>query len=239
MHTRYSKHIALFAIILSTLFYSFNGIGAQDIELQMVSPTHINNQTTREYRKDAARLALSHLANGRSLLELDVRIPEGIQKSIFNALMHIHDSNNPYARKVTTLGIHTQPKPYYIDAINIGCSPDAKWVKPLGLGGTSTSSEKINSKLKEYELEIADYNKEENSFVISARNPLNMRKLAKDLSKYDNGIDFIAVPESSEPDHNIEAEHVGGDTWIITFCKGENRWPFKVDGEGRVLYLKK
>jgi len=95
--------------------------------------------------------------------------------------------------------------------------------------------------LDEYELEIADYDKEENSFAISARNPLNMSKLAQNMSEIDKGIQFILIPEMNETNHDIKAKHVEGDTWIITFqkfsTKGKREWSFKVDGAGHVLYL--
>ncbi len=238
MHIGYSRHIVLFAITLSTLLCFPGSTQAQDTELHMITATHLTNQTVREYRKDAARLALSHLANGRSLLELDIRIPEDVQASLFNALMSIHNSTNPYAQKVTSLGIHTKAKPYYIDRIEIDCTPETTWTAPLRSGGTTTTNKEINSQLSEYELEIDDYDKEENSFVLSARNPLNMSKLASDLSELNTDITFILIPETNETDHNIEAEHVDGDTWIITFYKGSNKWSFKTDGE-RVIYLKR
>jgi len=83
----------------------------------MVTAPHLTNQTIREYKKDAARLALSHIASGRSLLEVGVRIPEHLQESLFNALMHIHNSSDPHAQKATSMGIHTKAKPYYIDEL--------------------------------------------------------------------------------------------------------------------------
>jgi len=231
MHT-YSRHIALFAIILSSLLYSFSSIKAQDLELHMATATHLNNHTIHEYKKDAARLALSHMASGRSLLELDVRIPEDIQKSIFNALIHIHNSSNPHAQKATSMGIHTKAKPYYIDDIQISCTSETTWTEPLKAGGTATSNEKLNEQLDEYELEIADYDNEENSFDITARTPLNMSKLALNLSDIDKGIQFILIPEMNETDHDIKAKHVEGDTWIITFqkfsTKGKKEWSFEM-----------
>jgi len=243
MHAIYSRHIVLLAIILSTLLYSFSTIKAQDLEFHMVTAPHLTNQTTREYKKDAARLALSHIAGDRSLLEVDVRIPEDIQESLFNALMHIHDSSDPHAQKATSMGIHTKAKPYYIDDIQISCTSETTWTDPLKSGGTATTNEKINGQLDEYELEIADYDKEENSFAISARNPLNMSKLAQDLSQVDKGIQFTFIPEITETDHDIKAKHVKGDTWIITFqkfsTKEKREWSFKVDGTGDVQYLKK
>jgi len=237
MHTRYSRRIALLAILLSTLLYSFSSTEAQDLELRMLGTKHLTKQTTREYQKDAARLALSHMAAGRSLLEIGVRIPTDIQKSLFNALISIYNSDDAYARKVVEMDIHTKAKPYYIDRIEINCNAEARWAGPIFEGSTATSSTRINGKLAEYELEITDYSKEDKSFTISARNPLNMRKLAKMLSDYDNGIDFVAVPEINETDHNIEAKHIEGDTWIITFRKGGKEWSFKVDEAGGVLYL--
>jgi len=239
MYTRYLKLICLFAILASTLLYSFSSIKAQDLELHMLTATHVTNYTIREYKKDAARLALGHLAEGRSLLELDVRIPLDIQQSLFNALIHIHDSQDPHAKKVAGMDIHTKAKPYYIDRIKIKCTSETTWTKPLKSGGIATSSEKINNKLDEYELEIIDYNKENNSFAISARNPLNMSKLAEKLSSFDQDIEFIVIPEIDEIDQNIEAKHVKGDTWIITFQKGKKEWRFKVDDAGNVLYLGK
>jgi len=237
MYTRYSRHITAFYILSSVLLYSFGSIKAQDLELHMLTTTHTINHTIREYKKDAARLALSHLADGRNLLELGVRIPEDIQQSLFNALMYVYNSSDTHARKVVAMGIHTKAKPYYIDRIKIKCTTEATWTKPLKSGGIATSSEKINNKLDEYQLDIIDYNKENNSFAISARNPLNMSKLAEILSSFDQDIEFIVIPETSETDHNIEAKHLGGDTWIITFQKGKKEWAFEVDETGRVLYI--
>ncbi len=243
MYTKYSRHIALLAILLSTLLYSFSSIKAQDLELHMATTMHIIDPTINEYKKDAARLALSHVASGRSLLDVDVRIPKDIQDSLFIALMHIHDSSNPYAQKVTSMGIHTKAKPYYIGDIQISCTSETTWTEPLIIGATATSSEKINEQLNEYELEIADYDKEENSFEVSARSPLNMSKLALYLSELDKGIQYIIIPEIIETDHDIKAKHVEGNTWIITFQKFSDKkkkeWSFKVDGAGHVSYLGK
>lgn len=238
MHIKNSRHIALLAVLLSTLLYSFSSIKAQDLELHMVVPEDLTDENVREYRKDAARLALSHIAAGRSLLDIDVRIPADIQESLFKALMFIYKSDDPHAKKVVGMDIHTKAKPYYIDRIEINCNPDATWIGPIIGGNTATSSTRINNKLDEYQLEITGYSKENNSFTVSARNPLNMRRLAKMLSDYDEGIDFIAVPEINETDNNIEAKDMGNDTWIITFHKGGKKWSFKVDDEGNVSYQK-
>ena len=236
MYIKYSKHITLLIILLSTLLFSFRGsVKTQSLELY-ADALHFTKQTDREYKKDAARLALSHVAKGRSLLDIDIFIPKDIQESLFNALIYIRNSQDTHARKVTGMGIHTQAKPYYIDRIEINCNAEATWVEPLIEGSTVTASEKINKKLAEYELEIIDYNKERNSFIVSARNPLNMRKLAQILSKYDNGIDFITIPEINITDHDIEAKHVEGNTWIITFQNGGKKWSFRVDETGGVLY---
>jgi len=239
----YSRHIALLAIILSTLFHSINKIEAQDLELRLVTATHITSHPVREYRDDAARLALEHMADGRNLYDISVYIPEETQKSLFNALMSIHQSDNSHAKKVVGFGIHTSPKPYYIGHIKVDCIASTTWTAKLDTGATTTSNEKVNAVLKQYDLEISNYDKEENSFIISPRSPVNMSKVAKILSGIDNDIEYTVVPDIKVPDHNIRAKQVGGDTWIITFEKrGTNNkeaWSFKVDGTGQVTYLGK
>ena len=241
MHTTYSRHIALLAIILSTLFLSINSVEAQDLELHLATATHITSHPVREYREDAARLALGHMADGRNLYDISVYIPEETQKNLFNALMSIHQSDNPHAKKVVGFGIHTSPKPYYIGHIKVDCTANTTWTAELDTGATTTSNEKVNDVLKKYDLEINNYNKEENSFTISPRSPVNMSKVAKILSDIDDDIEYTLVPDINEPNHNIRAKQVGNDTWIITFEKrGTNNkeaWSFKVDGTGQVTYL--
>ena len=239
----HSRHITLLTIILSTLFYSINKIEAQDLEFQLITATHITSQPIREYREDAARLALGHMADGRNLYDISVYIPEETQQSLFNALLSIHQSDNPHAKKVVEFGIHTSPKPYYIGHIKVDCTANTTWTADLGDGATTTLNEKVNAVLKKYDLEINNYNKEENSFTISPRSPVNMSKVAKILSGIDDDIEYTLVPDINEPNHNIKAKQVGGDTWVITFEKrGTNNkeaWSFKVDGTGQVTFLGK
>lgn len=241
MCIKYTKQIALLALTLSTLLYSIGSIGAQDLEFSLLTP-YINSKSVREYKKDAARLALGHLIK-ESPSYSGLRIPQHIQNSLFKALMAIHNSSDSHAREVCILGIHTKPKPYYIDHIKVDCDSESTLTAPLIPGGTSTSNQEINTLLKEYKLEIGNYNEEENSFTISAPVPINMSKLAKVLSKLDDGIEYTLVPEIREPDHNIEANYMGNDTWRITFIKYENgtqkKWSFKVDGKEQVSYLSK
>jgi len=240
MCIKYTKLIALLALVFSILPYSIGSIGAQDLKYNVAALT-MDSNAIREYKKDAARLALGYVLNGRSPISIGLDIPQDIQDSLFNALTAIHNSSDPYAKKASTMGIHTKPKPNYIDRIVVDCTPDAPLTKYLRSGGTSTANPEINALLDQYKLEIDNYNNEENSFDISAPIPINMCKLAIILSKLDDGIEYTEVPEADEPNHNIEASHKGNDIWIITFTKEENdtqeKWSFKVDDNEQVQYL--
>lgn len=197
----------------------------------------IDEQVMVEYQKDAARLALSYLADGRNLSDVDIHIPEDIQRNIFSALMSIYHSNDPYAQKVTAMDIHTKVNPYYIDGIRIKCSEDVTWTKPLSLGDTITANKMINDKLAKYGLKITYFEEESNLFGISARTPINMKGVTKELYKLGSGIDYALIPEIRETDNNIEAEYIGEGIWIITFYKGENKWSFRVNENAEVVYI--
>lgn len=239
MHTK-TKLTAVIILLFSTLLYSIctaQGSGGGS------SISEHNIQISHEYEKDATRLTIFHLSQQQGSSDL-IAIPDNIQESIHKALMAIYNSNSSYAKKVSKLDIHTQPEPFYIDHLNVNCHIDTDWLIPIEKGDPMTSNETINELIRTYSLNISNYNKENKSFTISAYPYINMDALAKQLSTIKGVV--VSIPKVHYSDHNITAESIGEDAWMITYEKQyfdknqtpyKKQWSFSVDSAENVVFL--
>ncbi len=196
------------------------------------------------FDKDAARLALCYISDGKKPSEDDIEIPENVRESLFNALLAIYQSEDRAAIKVTReLGIHTAQKPFYVDRFIVVCDSDVDWLDPIREGQPKTSNERINELIDKYNLTINHYNSADNSFEVSAYPYLNIRALGNVFSKI-KGINMIELPEVESYNSDIKAKYLGNDSWELKYVRYDNHdvtrngqkqeWVFKVDAEGNV-----
>jgi len=238
-HTHLTALISLilFIFIHSSLCNAQHSAVGQNIAI----PNSI--QDIQEYEKDASRLALRYLSQQHN--ELDIKIPEDIKGSLYNALLAVYKSDNEHAVQVRKLGIHTQSQPFYIDYFTVVHEDDTGWAVPLDKGQPRTSDETINGLIETYNLDINKYNGENKSFIISAYPHINMNGLAKELSRIE-GVEGVRMPKLATADHNITAKRERN-TWILTYEKeylntnktsNKTQWSFSVDETGNVVFLK-
>jgi len=240
MHTK-TKLTATIILFFSTLLYSI--CIAQGSSREAIDLSENNIQISHECEKDAIRLTLSYLSQLQDISNT-IAVPSDIQDSLYKALMTIRNSKNFHAKKVSKLDIHTQPEPFYIGHLNVNCTTDADWLTHISKGNPKTFNDVIDKLIETYNLDIDNYNKENKSFTVSAYPYVNMNALAKQLSTIEGVV--VNIPKVHHPDHNITADYIGKDTWMITYEKqyfNENKipykkqWSFSVDGAENVVFL--
>lgn len=238
MHTK-TKLTTVIILLFSTLIYSTCTAQGSGGAASKVSENNI--QISHKCEKDATRLSISYLS--QQGFPNIIAVPNKTKNSLQKALTAIRNSKNSHAKKVSKLDIHTQAEPFYIGHLNVNCT-DVDWLTPIEKGDPMTSNETINQLITTYNLNISDYNKENKSFTISAYPYINMNELAKRLSTIKGVV--VSIPKIHHSDHNIKAEAIGKNTWMITYEKQyfdknetpyKKQWSFSVDGAGNVIFL--
>ena len=208
----------------------------------------LSNYKQSKYKKDATRLALRLEAVDAAYSDLEVKAPEQIVESIYEALIAVHTSGLKSAHIVTEMHkLHTFPVPS-VDNFFVVYKRNSSWAMPLRLGDNTTDSDEINQLLEQYGLEIdrhVDWDEEHNSFNVRAKESINIAPIAKAFS----AIDGIVLVDLLKPDgdgNDIEAKKTSKGwelSYMIKFdscisgCKKRHTWTFEVDNNNKVSFL--
>ena len=239
--TTTKKHILLFvAICFASLTSSSSLLGfGGGTDPENATRSELTNYQKNQYKKDATRLALRHLAGGKNFETLDAEVPDDLVESIYKSLVAVHQSNLPEAALVTKKHkLHTFPTPT-VDRMVVVYKRDAPWATPLRLGDDVTDSDEINKLSEKFNLKIdrhVEWDEEHNSFNMRAEKSINIASVAKDLSTVES-ITLVDMMEPNGDGNDLELKKLTNGWEIsyvikfdgcITGCKKRHSWTFEV-----------
>ena len=199
------------------------------------------------YQEDAARLALRFIMDAGGTARGEVRIPQTLVSTFYNALTRVHAMNHPARDSVVDLyRIHTFPAPATHELI-VGVDPSQEWVKRWQQGNRLTGNRAIDALMEEFNLQLQQYYpwSSGHAVVLRSAEPLNIFALARRFSdvggvRYaeSNGVggdgdDIRATVVSS----GIRLDYSVGFGDCPAGCIDRHTWSFLVDSTGRTTYL--
>lgn len=198
--------------------------------------------TDRQFKRDAARLALRLDAEREDARYLPIVINRDNSQNLYKALKNIY-LNSEVGQSIAKCNVHTFPNPS-IDHLVIIYNKNMDWAAPLRQGISETNSTEINALLDRYNLAIekhVQWNEQNDAITLRSREPLNMAALA---DQFDNiaGIIQIDLGLPKLAGNDIKAKRINGG-WEIEFLlslgAGKfHTWKFSATDAGSVQLLK-
>lgn len=201
----------------------------------------------RQFKRDAARMALRLETDKEDARYLPVAISRENINSLYKALsnIYIHDETG---KSIARCNIHTFPNPS-IDHVVIIYKRSADWAVPLSQGISETTNKEFNRLLDQYDLAIekhVQWNDTQDALTLRSKEPLNMAALA---GQFDNisGIVQVDLGLPKFGGNDIKAKRISGG-WEIDFIYSfgatagstgkQHSWKFKALDSGQVTLLK-
>ena len=240
--------LTLYSIALIICFTSV--VKAQPLAAKTQSVTAKNAvpaSTDRQFKRDAARMALRLDAEKEDSRYLPVAISRDNINSIYKALTNIY-LNDETGKSLARCNIHTFPNPS-IDHITIIYKRATDWAAPLSQGISETTNKDFNRLLDQYDLAIekhVQWNDTQDAITLRSKEPLNMSALA---GQFDNisGVVQIDLGLPKFGGNDIKAKRISGG-WEIDFIYSfgatagssgkQHTWKFKALDNGQVTMLK-
>ena len=211
------------------------------------SKTTVPASTDRQFKRDAARMALRLDSEKEDSRYLPIAISRDNINSIYKALTNIY-INDETGKSIARCNIHTFPNPS-IDHIVVIYKRATDWAAPLSQGISETTNKDFNKLLDQYDLAIekhVQWNDTQDAITLRSKEPINMAALA---SQFDNipGIVQIDLGLPKFGGNDIKAKRIAGG-WEIDFIYSfgtavggngkQHSWKFKALDNGQVTMLK-
>lgn len=211
------------------------------------SKSSIPPSIDRQFRRDAARLALRLDAEKEDARYLPAAISRENINSLYKALSNIYIQDET-GKSIARCNIHTFPNPS-IDHLVIIYKRNVDWAAPLHQGISETTNKEFNRLLDQYDLAIEkhiQWNDTQDAITLRSKEPLNMASLA---AQFENipGIAQIDLGLPKFSGNDIKAKRITGG-WEIEFfysigggVGGANKthsWKFKALDNGQVSLIK-
>lgn len=240
MSTNWISKLLGVALIYS---WALNMQAEAEMPLPVFSEEGLSVYVASKYKKDATRLALRLMSQNGNYATLEAKAPTNVVEGIYNALVGVHNSNDPMAKMVTrNHKLHTFPVPS-VDRFFVVYNRGAEWAKPLRLGDDRTDNDQINGLIDEFNLKITkhvEWDEENNSFHVKAKESLNVAPIGQSISKVDgvkmvdllmpdgdgNDIEIAKIADGYELNYMIKFDS------CITGCKKKHVWTFHVTASG-------
>jgi hypothetical protein len=202
----------------------------------------IPSSLDRQFRRDAARLALRLDAEKEDIRYLPIAISRDNISSLYKALSFIYQ-NEEAGKALAKCNIHTFPNPS-IDHLVVIYKKNVDWAAPLRQGITETTNKELNQLLDKYDLAIErsmQWNDTQDAITLRSKEPLNMAALA-DKFRDIQGVVQTDLGSTKLGGNDIKARRVGGG-WEIDYVLSINAtqqhtWKFKALENGQVSLLK-
>ncbi len=218
--------------------------------LVLLSATTINAQPKppipssldRQFRRDAARLALRLDAEKEDIRYLPIAISRDNINGLYKSLCAIYQ-NEEAGKSLAKCNVHTFPNPS-IDHLVVIYRKNVDWAAPLRQGITETNNKELNQLLDKYDLAIErsmQWNDTQDAITLRSKEPLNMAALA-DKFRDIQGVVQTDLGSTKLGGNDIKARRVGGG-WEIDFvlsigANQQHTWKFKALDNGQVSLLK-
>ena len=203
----------------------------------------------RQFKRDAARLALRLAAEKEDARYLNTEIDKEQSTSLYKALTNLY-INEIFDPTIVKCNIHTLPNPS-IDHLTIIYEQDANWATPLRQGISETTSKEINSIFDRYELAIeklSDWDNNLGAILIRSKEPLNMAAIAGSLEDI-RGIKQVDLGAARYTSGNDIKVRPLSDGWEIEFilqfpdlnnpkAPKQHSWKYKANEKEEFTLLK-
>jgi hypothetical protein len=200
----------------------------------------------RQFRRDAARLALRLETEKEDARYLPAAISRENISSLYKALSNIYIKDET-GKSIARCNIHTFPNPS-IDHLVIIYKRNTDWATPLREGISETTNKEFNRLLDQFDLVIekhVQWNDTQDAITLRSKEPLNMASLA---AQFENipGIAQIDLGLPKFGGNDIKAKRVTGG-WEVEFIYGfggvgnaskTHSWKFKALDNGQVSLIK-
>ena len=202
----------------------------------------IPSSLDRQFRRDAARLALRLDAEKEDIRYLPIAISRDNINGLYKSLCVIYQ-NEEAGKSLAKCNVHTFPNPS-IDHLVVIYRKNVDWAAPLRQGITETNNKELNQLLDKYDLAIErsmQWNDTQDAITLRSKEPLNMAALA-DKFRDIQGVVQTDLGSTKLGGNDIKARKIGGG-WEIDFvlsigANQQHTWKFKALDNGQVSLLK-
>ena len=206
------------------------------------SKSDVPTSIDRQFRRDAARLALRLDAEKDDVRYLPVGINRDNLMGLYRALCNIYIYDET-GKSIARCNVHTFPNPS-IDHLVIIYSRNVDWAAPLSKGITETTNRDLNKLLDQYDLVIerhVQWNDSQDAITLRSKEPLNMAAISERFRDIP-GVMQVDLGQAKFSGNDIRAKRIGGG-WEIEFvlAMGVNQqhsWKFKSMDNNQVSLLK-
>jgi hypothetical protein len=224
-------------LLWAILFASF---AATSVNAQAKPP--IPSSLDRQFKRDAARLALRLDAEKEDIRYLPIAISRDNINGLYKALCYIYQ-NEEAGKALAKCNVHTFPNPS-IDHLVVIYKKNVDWAAPLRQGITETNNKELNQLLDKYDLAIErsmQWNDTQDAITLRSKEPLNMAALA-DKFRDIQGVVQTDLGSTKLGGNDIKAKRIGGG-WEIDYvlsinASQQHTWKFKALDNGQVTLLK-
>ncbi len=201
-------------------------------------PTSID----RQFKRDAARLALRIDAEKDDVRNLSVGISRDNLTGLYKALCNIYVQDET-GKSIARCNVHTFPNPS-IDHLVIIYRRNVDWAAPLSKGITETTNKELNKLLDQYDLAIerhVQWNDTQDAITLRSKEPLNMAAVGERFRDIP-GVAQIDLGQAKFSGNDIRAKRISGG-WEIEFLLAigvnqQHSWKFKALDNNQVALLK-
>ena len=147
--------------------------------LQAQPKPPIPSSLDRQFKRDAARIALRLDAEKEDIRYLPIAISRDNINGLYKALSNIYQSEEA-GKSIAKCNVHTFPNPS-IDHLVVIYRKNVDWAGPLRQGITETTNKELNQLLDKYDLAIErsmQWNDTQDAITLRSKEPLNMAALA-------------------------------------------------------------
>ena len=200
-------------------------------------PTSID----RQFRRDAARLALRLEAEKDDVRYLSVGINRDNLMSLYRALCNIYIKDET-GKSIARCNVHTFPNPS-IDHLVIIYRRNVDWAAPLSKGISETTNHDLNKLLDQYDLAIerhVQWNDTQDAITLRSKEPLNMAAISERFRDIP-GVMQIDLGQPKFSGNDIRAKRISGG-WEIEFVLAigvnqQHSWKFKASDNNHITLL--
>ena len=210
--------------------------------LQAQPKPPIPSSLDRQFKRDAARIALRLDAEKEDIRYLPIAISRDNINGLYKALSNIYQ-NEEAGKSIAKCNVHTFPNPS-IDHLVVIYRKNVDWAGPLRQGITETTNKDLNQLLDKYDLAIErsmQWNDTQDAITLRSKEPLNMAALA-DKFRDIPGVMQTDLGSTKLGGNDIKARRTSGG-WEIDYILSisaaqQHVWKFKALDNGQVSLIK-
>ncbi len=239
---RFEKKYSIFLLVAA---FTTTAASAQSTAVKVnataQAKTSVPTSIDRQFKRDAARLALRLDAEKEDVRYLPVAISRDNLTGLYHALCNIYVQDET-GKSIARCNVHTFPNPS-IDHLVIIYRRNVDWATPLSKGITETTNKDLNKLLDQYDLAIerhVQWNDTQDAITLRSKEPLNMAAISERFRDIP-GVMQVDLGQAKFSGNDIRAKRIGGG-WEVEFVLAigvnqQHTWKFKALDNSQVSLL--